>query len=111
MYVKLFLTGAVVLGLTAFVATRPLPNTTVLDRAPVVFIEQGTGDCVAAFRRGTPNDPKGVTGVHCLAVADERTAGSVVEKFVPEGTTFTAVMEQFSYADPWRDEFIDLDSK
>lgn len=111
MYVKLFLAGAVVLGLTALVATRPLPDTTVLDRAPVVFVEQGTRNCVAAFRRGTLTDPDGVNGVHCLAVATERHNRQVIEKSVPQGTTFLEVMEQFRSADPWRDEFIDLDSK
>lgn len=111
MSVKHFLAGAVALGLVAFVATRPLPDTTELDRAPVVFVEQGTGDCVAAFRRGTPSDPNGVTSVHCLVVAEQRAAGSVIEKFVPQRTTFIAVMEQFRSLDPWRDEFIDLDSK
>lgn len=88
---------------------KPLPDTTVLDRAPVVFVEQGTSDCVAAFRRGTPSDLNGVTGVHCLAVAEQRAAGSVIEKFVPQGTTFIAVMEQFRSLDPWRDEFVAMD--
>lgn len=90
---------------------KPLPDTTALDRAPVAFVEQGTNNCVAAFRRGTQSDPDGVTGVHCLDVVVERHNHQVIEKFVPRGTTFIEVMEQFGPADPWQDEFIDLDSE
>lgn len=76
------------------------------DRRPVVFAEQGTGNCVAAFRRGTESDWNGITGVSCLAIATERKNQKVVEKTVPKGTTFAQVLEQFLYSDPWKDEFL-----
>ena len=80
------------------------------ERLPVVFAEQDTGTCVAAFRRGTESDWNGITGVSCLAVVTERKNGQVIEKVVPKGTKFAEVMEQFLYNDPWQDEFVPMES-
>ena len=85
-------------------------TTSAYERLPVVFAEQSTGNCVAAFRRGTDSDWNGVTGVSCRAVVTERQRGQVIEKVVPKGTTFSEVMEQFLYSDPWQDEYVDMES-